>query len=323
MNSAEERIYKNLTAELGYGYIGLGKVDSARLVLAKMPLVDLVDSLNYYNLELKISKKTNDWATAAESIGKVWVIRSRIYKEGYETQLAESELRYDNAELRARLYKKERGVLLSVLILAAVLVTVTLIVRLMARLLRRYKMEKKRLEYVLKSRTSELNRLKSEKDQEETFRTSLEASLRQQISSNKALMRFYNLNYDALRRFIKIFSLYKGQPEYFLTKAVEIAEDLIRHTGGYDSVYALIDTAYPGFLGRLFGEFPGLKEEDRYLIALTCLGYSNGTVSYLLNVSETNLTTKRTRLAHKMDLGKSLVKYLNERLVSYQAAPHT
>lgn len=46
MNSAEERIYKNLTAELGYGYIGLGKVDSARLVLAKMPLVDLVDSLN-------------------------------------------------------------------------------------------------------------------------------------------------------------------------------------------------------------------------------------------------------------------------------------
>ena len=266
-------------------------------------------------MELKISKKTNDWATAAESIGKVWVIRSRIYKEGYETQLAESELRYDNAELRARLYKKERGVLLSVLILAAVLVTVTLIVRLMARLLRRYKMEKKRLEYVLKSRTSELNRLKSEKDQDETFRTSLEAS-----SSNKALMRFYNLNYDALRRFIKIFSLYKGQPEYFLTKAVEIAEDLIRHTGGYDSVYALIDTAYPGFLGRLFGEFPGLKEEDRYLIALTCLGYSNGTVSYLLNVSETNLTTKRTRLAHKMDLGKSLVKYLNERLVSYQAA---
>lgn len=177
-----------------------------------------------------------------------------------------------------------------------------------------------RLEYVLKSRTSELNRLKSEKDQDETFRTSLEASLRQQISSNKALMRFYNLNYDALRRFIKIFSLYKGQPEYFLTKAVEIAEDLIRHTGGYDSVYALIDTAYPGFLGRLFGEFPGLKEEDRYLIALTCLGYSNGTVSYLLNVSETNLTTKRTRLAHKMALGKSLVKYLNERLVSYQAA---
>lgn len=51
MNSAEERIYKNLTAELGYGYIGLGKVDSARLVLAKMPLMDLVDSLNYYNLD--------------------------------------------------------------------------------------------------------------------------------------------------------------------------------------------------------------------------------------------------------------------------------
>ena len=69
----------------------------------------------------------------------------------------------------------------------------------------------------------------------------------------------------------------------------------------------------------LWNKYSGLNEDEKYLIALTCLGYPNTTVSYLLNISETNLSTKRTRLAQKMSLGKSLVKYLNERLASYQA----
>lgn len=132
-------------------------------------------------------------------------------------------------------------------------------------------------------------------------------------------MGYYNLNNNAMKRLIKIFNIYKGEPKYFLAKAVSVAEDLIAQTGGYDNVYALIDTAYPGFLNKLFIEFPGLKDEEKYLVALTCLGYPNGTVAYLLNISETNLATRRTRLAQKMTLGKSLVKYLNERLASYQA----
>lgn len=318
-NSTEERIYKNLTIELGYAYIGLEKVDSARQVLSMMPLTDRVDSLSYYNLKAKISTHDKDWKTVAESSDEVWEIRSRIVKDGYETQLAESELRYDNAELRARLYKKEIGILLSVLILLVVLISVSLVARLMVRMFKRHKIETKRLEHTLQSRTIELERLKSEKDQEEASRRSLEASLRQQISSNKALMGYYNLNNNAMKRLIKIFNIYKGEPKYFLAKAVSVAEDLIAQTGGYDNVYALIDTAYPGFLNKLFIEFPGLKDEEKYLVALTCLGYPNGTVAYLLNISETNLATRRTRLAQKMTLGKSLVKYLNERLASYQA----
>lgn len=111
----------------------------------------------------------------------------------------------------------------------------------------------------------------------------------------------------------------EGNPKYFLTQAVIIAEDLIAQTGSYDNAYSLLETAYPGFLDKLFMEYSGLNEDEKYLIALTCLGYPNTTVSYLLNISETNLSTKRTRLAQKMSLGKSLVKYLNERLASYQA----
>lgn len=207
---------------------------------------------------------------------------------------------------------------MSGLALVAVLAVVCVIARLILRLFRKHKIETNRLEHSLESKTIELERLKSEKDQEEASRRSLEASLSQQISSNKALIGYYNLNSEAMKKLIGIFNIYKGDPKYFLTKAVGIAEDLIMHTGGYDNVYTLIDTAYPGFLDKLFVEFPGLKDDDKYLIALTCIGYPNGTVSYLLHISETNLSTKRTRLAQKMALEKSLAKYLNERLASYR-----
>ena len=50
---------------------------------------------------------------------------------------------------------------------------------------------------------------------------------------------------------------------------------------------------------------------------LTCLGYPNGAVCAILDISETNLSTRRTRLAHKMGIDKSLAKYLNERLNAY------
>ena len=318
LNSAEGRIYKNLATILGYGYAGLGKVDSARQVLSMMPLANRQDSLGFYHLQAEISKVDKDWETVAKSSETVWEISKSILKEGYETQLAESELRYDNAELRASLYKKERVILLSGLALVAVLAVVCVIARLILRLFRKHKIETNRLEHSLESKTIELERLKSEKDQEEASRRSLEASLSQQISSNKALIGYYNLNSEAMKKLIGIFNIYKEDPKYFLTKAVGIAEDLIMHTGGYDNVYTLIDTAYPGFLDKLFVEFPGLKDDDKYLIALTCLGYPNGTVSYLLHISETNLSTKRTRLAQKMALEKSLAKYLNERLASYR-----
>ena len=319
MNSAEKRIYKNITVKAALGYAGFGELDSARLMLAAMPLEDRVDSMLYKELGAEIAERSGDWHAVLDHREEVWKIQRRIYEEGYEAQLAESEQRYDNAELRVRLYKKEKEILLTVLLLTAALAVFFLIIRLMIRLNRKQKIETIRLKRTLKSKSAELERTKSEKDREEASRKSLEISLRHQISSNKALMGYYNLNNNAMRRLINLFNVYKGNPKYFLTQAVIIAEDLIAQTGSYDNAYSLIETAYPGFLDKLFMEYSGLNEDEKYLIALTCLGYPNTTVSYLLNISETNLSTKRTRLAQKMSLGKSLVKYLNERLASYQA----
>ena len=194
--------------------------------------------------------------------------------------------------------------------------------RFMIKLLKKHRKDTARLRNALKSKASELERLKLEREQDESARIALEKMLRQQISSNKMLMGYYNLNYNAMKRLVQIFDLHETNPKYFLAKAVEIAEHLIKQTGSSGNTYTLIDTAYPGFLDKLFNEFPELKEEDKYLISLTCLGYPNRTVAYLLKISETNLSTKRTRLAQKMGLGKSIVKYLNERFCSYQSKPN-
>ena len=78
---------------------------------------------------------------------------------------------------------------------------------------------------------------------------------------------------------------------------------------------------YPGFLDELRAEFPKLKKEDFHLITLTCIDYPSSIVCSILNISETNLSTKKYRLARKMNLDTSLTKYLNARLSSYRKLP--
>ena len=74
---------------------------------------------------------------------------------------------------------------------------------------------------------------------------------------------------------------------------------------------------YPGFLSGLFSEYPGLSKDERYLIILTCLGYPASTLCTILDISETNLSTRKTRLARKMALDGSLTKYLSSRLAAW------
>ena len=322
LTSTEGRIYRNLIASSASCYISLEMPDSAKLILEKMPVTDKVDSMWYYSIVSDIAKSDGDWRTVAESNEKAGRIQQEILEEGYEIQLAESEYRYDNAELKASLYKKEKEIFLYVLLAIILLGVVSILMRFMIKLLKKHRKDTARLRNALKSKASELERLKLEREQDESARIALEKMLRQQISSNKMLMGYYNLNYNAMKRLVQIFDLHETNPKYFLAKAVEIAEHLIKQTGSSGNTYTLIDTAYPGFLDKLFNEFPELKEEDKYLISLTCLGYPNRTVAYLLKISETNLSTKRTRLAQKMGLGKSLVKYLNERFCSYQSKPN-
>ena len=130
-------------------------------------------------------------------------------------------------------------------------------------------------------------------------------------------MRFYNLTYSTMRKIIDIYDIHQSNPAHLLDRSVAVARDFIRGINTYGDASTLIDTVYPGFLSGLFSEYPGLSKDERYLIILTCLGYPASTLCTILDISETNLSTRKTRLARKMGLDGSLAKYLSSRLAAW------
>ena len=125
-------------------------------------------------------------------------------------------------------------------------------------------------------------------------------------------------SYDQpVKRYCQTLDL-KDNPRHLLPMSADIVRKFLLGTNSYANTEIILNSVYPGFLDALFREFPDLREEDRHLIMLTCLGYPSGAVCAVLDISETNLSTKKSRLAQRMGIGKSLAKYLNERLNSYQ-----
>lgn len=135
------------------------------------------------------------------------------------------------------------------------------------------------------------------------------------------LMRFQNMTYETMHKLADLYDIHQSNPQHFMDKSVTVARDYLTKTNSYGNAESLLNSVYPGFLDELRAEFPKLKKEDFHLITLTCIDYPSSIVCSILNISETNLSTKKYRLARKMNLDTSLTKYLNARLSSYRKLP--
>ena len=245
----------------------------------------------------------------------------KVPTEGYESQLRDSELRYDHSRLEAELYRRDRSILLLTVIFLLSAAAVAAVIFLLRTMLRRQRAEARRFKALadirgkeLDRQTAESNSLREEKIHEEEARKSMEQMFRRYAAANSGLMRFYNLTYSTMRKIIDIYDIHQSNPVHLLDRSVDVARDFIRGINTYGDASTLIDTVYPGFLSGLFSEYPGLSKDERYLIILTCLGYPASTLCTILDISETNLSTRKTRLARKMGLDGSLAKYLSSRL---------
>ena len=331
-NASEENIYNSLMYNAATGYIKLEKADSARIYSKSIQAGCQADSLLLYSLYGDIAELENNKDDILTYLNHAHRIELEILEKGYDTQLHDSELRYDHSRLEAKLYKRDRSILFLFLLFIITAVIVYAVIHILRKLLRQQRVETEKqkslannlkdatvkLKNELDSQKSENDSLAREKKQEEKERKKLEQLLLKRTSSNTELMRYYNTTYNAMRQLIEIYDIHQSNPGHLLDKSVTVAKEFIATTNSYGDAQNIINAVYPGFLDKLFGEFPKLDKEDRYLIILTCLGYSNSIVSSILDISETNLSTKKTRLARKMKIDNSLTKYIIERLTTYQ-----
>ena len=324
----EDQIYKSMLFKVARGYVSIGDADSARYICDLIPVTERVDSMMMLSIYADIAELEGDMETFWKNRALTNETALDILKDKYSTQLLETELKADNFRLESELNKRERDILLLVLLIVlgtATAVTVFLIIRKALKFQRTETAVQKALVENLNRQLSELTRqteseissLRREKQQEETARKDLEQKLAEYRPSDPALMNFFSLTYRAMREIICVYDIHQSNPRHLLSKSVKTARKFITDTNSYANTEIILASVYPDFLNVLFSEFPDLHEEERHLIMLTCLGYPNGAVCAILDISETNLSTRRTRLAHKMGIDKSLAKYLYERLNAY------
>lgn len=323
-NTVEKTIYNAMWYKAARAYINLRKSDSAMILIESIQPNDKIDSIHLYTLYKDIAALENDSEKMQRYQENVHRIELSILEEGYESQLRDSELRYDHSRLEAELYRRDRSILLLTVIFLLAAAAVTAVIVLLRTMLRRQRAEARRFKALadirgkeLDRQTAESNSLREEKIHEEEARKSMEQMFRRYAAANSGLMRFYNLTYSTMRKIIDIYDIHQSNPAHLLDRSVDVARDFIRGINTYGDASTLIDTVYPGFLSGLFSEYPGLSKDERYLIILTCLGYPASTLCTILDISETNLSTRKTRLARKMGLDGSLAKYLSSRLAAW------
>ena len=320
-NIAEESLYNDFQYLTTKCYVDLKMADSARFYCESIKAYSQADSLLIYSLFKEIAELENNSDDILINQSHAHRIELSILEEGYESQLRDSELRYDHSRLEAELYRRDRSILLLTVIFLLAAAAVTAVIVLLRTMLRRQRAEARRFKALadirgkeLDRQTAESNSLREEKIHEEEARKSMEQMFRRYAAANSGLMRFYNLTYSTMRKIIDIYDIHQSNPAHLLDRSVAVARDFIRGINTYGDASTLIDTVYPGFLSGLFSEYPGLSKDERYLIILTCLGYPASTLCTILDISETNLSTRKTRLARKMGLDGSLAKYLSSRL---------
>ena len=323
-NIAEESLYNDFQYLTIKCYIGLKMADSAQFYCESIKAYSQADSLLIYSLFKEIAELENNSDDILINQSHAHRIELSILEEGYESQLRDSELRYDHSRLEAELYRRDRSILLLTVIFLLSAAAVAAVIFLLRTMLRRQRAEARRFKALadirgkeLDRQTAESNSLREEKIHEEEARKSMEQMFRRYAAANSGLMRFYNLTYSTMRKIIDIYDIHQSNPAHLLDRSVDVARDFIRGINTYGDASTLIDTVCPGFLSGLFSEYPGLSKDERYLIILTCLGYPASTLCTILDISETNLSTRKTRLARKMGLDGSLAKYLSSRLAAW------
>ena len=138
-STAEENIYNNLLYNAATNYIYLGKADSARLYSKSIQANCQADSLLIYSLYGDIAELEDNNGDLLTYLNHAHRIELEILEEGYDTQLRDSELRYDHSKLEAELYKRDRSILFLILLFIISSAIVYAIIHILRRLLRQQK----------------------------------------------------------------------------------------------------------------------------------------------------------------------------------------
>ena len=161
-NIAEESLYNDFQYLTIKCYIGLKMADSAQFYCESIKAYSQADSLLIYLLFKEIAELENNSNDILINQSHAHRIELALLEEGYESQLRDSELRYDHSRLEAELYRRDRSILLLTVIFLLSAAAVAAVIFLLRTMLRRQRAEARRFKALADIRGKELDRQTAE-----------------------------------------------------------------------------------------------------------------------------------------------------------------
>jgi tetratricopeptide (TPR) repeat protein len=271
---------------IGYTFIELNRLDSAKFYLRKVKSADKFSS-SYYSLWQTIYEKEGNYAKALDFSKKVISAQDLAYKYSLSTSFAGIERKYNYEHLQLEnknlvINNKERGIIILAFLLILSIITI-ISLYLSSRVRKR--------QLIIQQELTEKEKALLEKANE----------------NNELLLRQTKLQQYLLRS-IKKHHLPKKGISSTDTKSTSLS---IKKVG--EEIIAHVDFLYRNISTRLSEQYPNLTANDILLCCMLLADFDSGMIATFLNIRMDSVLTQRGRLRKRLQLEneQSLIDFLS------------
>lgn len=294
-------------------YAAAGQTDSAHYYLQKINGNDLRTKVCKYEVLMKIARSEGDSTAFLKNKMKADSLYYVKRIQGYEHDLAKSELRSENRLMKERyaVVKKQHVIHVMAAVIALLCIVATAIYLYSKMKMRAVEAERMAADLNLKGKEKERDYMESqERSARLLSRLEQESSAKEAlISINGKLLKVNDSLLDAYYRY--------GSTSAFSSAVSRIIDEYFPENSTRELVREMVDLAYPGYLSSLSSEYGPLTDRQMYLVALMCCGFSTSTMCVLYRCSENTLNVTKSRVARKMGITGSLSAFIADGLKPY------
>ncbi|MBO6250160.1 MAG: hypothetical protein J6N71_02295 [Muribaculaceae bacterium] len=271
----------------------LGKPDSARLFLARMPVQNSpADSISYFDALTEIARAENNFPAFAQAIQKSADIGGNSLINSLQIKLSEAEKRYDFQLLENRSIRNQRT--LSVVVLLVVLLTMAVMLLFYAN---------KRKERKLLSREMTIAQLKNDVETMSRVKTDNQ-KLRDVIQAQvKAVSGIVELAQAVNRGSMDKEFFYRRVKE-----AVSVDKSDIEF---WTEIQSFADLTHNNLITKAKEDCPTLKESDLRLLSLMCCDLPATSIMFCMGYNDIHsLYNKKRRVTQKLGIRHNLDEFV-------------
>lgn len=285
------------------------ETESAKSYLSRMLLSDKVDSMMYYSSLKGIAVAEHDWQTALEYEQATNRLVLDIKNENTNTEILEIKQKYDEGILKEAIKSKTRLNTIILLAFLTMIITACAIIIIQRNRARYHRLHTDSLITSINAMYEEM-KLKAQSEQ------NMALKLKNMDTAKKELFSWIGDLVNVTETIANLSYIYESNDTQ-LTIRLQETLNRISEISVMQNAEKTLERIYPGLISGLFEKHPWLSQLEKNIILLMCIGFSNSTITVILNIDISKLNSQKTRIAKKMQLDTRLSIYLRTLMKDY------